>query len=456
MFHHPASSLDFLGFSMPLTTPPTLRRFALILGLAISASANADDRLQNARDLLAAGQGKTAFTLLESMENDHAGDAQYDILFAIAANDSGQYTRSVFALERVLSIEPDNHRARIEMARAYLALGETSKARQELHAARNPSLPEETTRTIERYLDAVDRADNTSRTTVRGYLEGSIGYDNNLNAGPRQSSIAIPAFGGQPVLINRDSRANSAFFASAAGGVNVRHPVNSRLSLTAGLSGWEKTNRHHGAYDTASVDAHTGLAWRAERNTWSLTAQYNQFFLDDDRYRRASGLTAQWQHDYDARNQLTSFVQYAALDYAKQSIRDADRWVYGAGFAHALQGGKTFYASLYGIQEKEKAARQRQLGHTGYGMRLGAQTASDQALVLFASIAYETRRYGGEEAIFLKSRRDHQFDASIGLNWRLSRVWSLSPRAAYVKNNSNIALNTYDRSNLSLTLRRDF
>src|SRR5262245_64922836 len=38
---------------------------------------------------------------------------------------------AVFALERVLALQPDNHLARAEIARAYLALGERDAARRE-------------------------------------------------------------------------------------------------------------------------------------------------------------------------------------------------------------------------------------------------------------------------------------------------------------------------------------
>ncbi len=436
--------------------PSLLRASLLLCLLSMNCTASADEVLQRAQQLIDGGKAKAAYGLLAPLEDTRAGEPLFDTLLGIAAVDSGQHSRGVFALERVLSVEPGNHRARAEIARAYLALGETDTARQELETVRAQDVPPEVTRNIDRYLDAVDRIDTATRTTVRGYLEGTLGHDNNLNAGPRQGSIAIPAFGGLAFTIDDDSRASRSLFATAAGGATLRHPINKNIALTAGVSGWQKMNRHHSEFDTAAVDANAGIVMNAERNTWSLTGQYNQFFLDDDRYRRASGLTAQWQHDYDARNQFTTFVQYAALGYAGQHVRDANRWVYGAGYAHALRSGEILYGSLYGINEREKARHQPQLGHKGYGLRFGAQTSASQPLVLFASAAFEARRYGGEEAVFMTTRRDRQFDVNLGATWRFTREWSLTPRASYIKNRSNIDLNTYDRTIVSLTLRRDF
>ena len=60
--------------------------------------------------------------------------------------------------ERVLAVQPDNARARAEIGRAYLALGESVGARRELETVRNQNVPPEVARAIDRLLSAIDRA----------------------------------------------------------------------------------------------------------------------------------------------------------------------------------------------------------------------------------------------------------------------------------------------------------
>lgn len=431
----------------------------LLLSLSISMpnwAEDSQDALRHAQDLIAAGKTKEAYLLLEPLETKHAGEPFYDLLLGIAAVESGQSTRAVFALERVLSLEPNNARARAEIARAYLALGEIDTARQEFKTVREQDISPEIARTIDHYLAAADRIDTATRTTIKGYVEVTLGYDSNVNAGPDLNSIAIPSFGGLQFTLDKDSRANRAAFGTLAGGATLRHPLTESLALTTGLSGWKKMNNGKSRFDTASVDANVGLSWQQERNTYSLTAQYNNFWLDDKDYRRAAGLTAQWQHNLNARNQFSTFVQYSDLDYDKQHIRDADRWVYGAAYAHALRTGEIIFASIYGIAEKEKAKQQPQMGHDGYGIRVGAQTKSSQQLVIFGNISLEQRDYGGEEPAFLKVRDDTQLNINLGATYSLAKQWSLTPRISHTKNSSNIELNEYKRTMASLALRRDF
>jgi len=105
---------------------------ALFAALALqSASVIADELTDKAKGLLAAGKGAEAYQLLEPAESARAGNVEFDFLLGLAALESGQNTRAVFALERVLAMDPNNVRARAEIARAYLALGETQTAAQE-------------------------------------------------------------------------------------------------------------------------------------------------------------------------------------------------------------------------------------------------------------------------------------------------------------------------------------
>lgn len=429
---------------------------ALLTLLTLSQTAMADDALKQAQTLIEQGNNQAAFDLLAPLEAERAGTPAFDLLLGISAVESGQNTRGVFALERVLAQEPKNARARAEIARAYLAMGETDNARAEFNTVRQQDIPDEVARTVDHYLDAVDRIEFTTRTTLRGYVEGTLGYDTNVNVGPNRNSVAIPGFGGLPFDLDKNSKANKDGFGTLGAGLNLRHPLTPSLALSAGISGWQKMNVDKSQFDNANLDANLGLVLTQERNVFSLSGQHNEFWVDDKGFRKATGLTAQWQHNLNSRDQFTAYVQYSDLRYENQSVRDADRWVYGGAYAHALKTGEILFGGVYGVQEKEKEKGVPFLGFDGYGFRIGAQTAAGSNWVYFGSLSMEHRRYGGEDAAFLKTRNDHQYDVNFGATYRVNREWSLSPKVSLTKNESNIELNEYHREMVSVTLRRDF
>ena len=164
---------------------------------AITTCAFADALTDRARQLLRDRQHREAYNLLLPQEPNRAGDPEFDYLLGIAAIDAGDPERGIFALERVLALQPNNHVARAEIARAYLAVGEREAARREFETVRKQRIPEEAKATVDRFLSAIAAGDVTQ---MRGYIEAGFGYDSNVNSATSQSQIAIPGILGGIVV----------------------------------------------------------------------------------------------------------------------------------------------------------------------------------------------------------------------------------------------------------------
>jgi len=246
-------------------------------------------------------------------------------------------------------------------------------------------------------------------------------------------------------------------FTSVGGGLNLRTPLDKEWALTAGLNGSKRMNTEVDVFDTGSADAHVGVVRTYGKDVFSAALQYNQFWVDNDRYREAAGFTAQWQHNYDARSQASLYIQYSDLRYMSQEVRNADRFVIGANFAHALRGFKTvFYGGAYVGDEATRKDGFEHLGHMLYGARIGAQHEIHRDARLFANLGYEHRRYGADDPFFLRTRVDHQWNLGVGVAWTPAKDWLVTPQFQYTHSNSNIALNDYKREMVSVTVRRNF
>lgn len=429
---------------------------AVLTLLGGSAAWAADATLNQAGRLLADGKGGDAYALLESLEAERAGNVEYDLLLGLAALEAGQNTRAVFALERVLALEPNNLRARAEIARAYLALGETGNARQEFQNVKQRGIPADVDATIDRFLAAVERLEDEGRTQVRGYLEFGAGSDSNVNSGAGRSDIAIPLFGGALFTLDANSRRKGDNFSQWGAGINFRSPLQPRLALTGGLAFSQRLNQDAKDFDNDNWDGNLGLTYSEGKNQYSAILQGSAFRLDGARFRDALGFTTQWQHTYDARNQVSLYLQYADLRYPGQSTRDADRWVLGGAYAHAFRAGAVVYAGGYVGTEREKAGGVPHLGHDLVGLRVGGQLELSPRWVGFINANLEQRRYGGNDPFFLNTREDLQSNLNIGANFAPSREWRITPQLSLTRNDSNTELNDYRREVLSVTARRDF
>ncbi len=423
------------------------------LGLGVVPVAVADALTDEALALLNGAQGRAAYALLEPRESERAGEVGYDFLLGLAALEIGENTRAVFALERVLALEPNHIRARAEIARAYLALGEVETARQEFENVQRQGVPADVSLTLERYIALARRRESGDTASVNGYVEAQVGYDSNVNAGPNRSSITFPS--GFSIPLPADIKANEDGFGQLGAGANARLPLHTGIALLAGLSGSYRGNFEKAQFDLGSVDGNLGLVFSAGKNVVTVMGQGGQVTVDGARYRNVVGLTGQWQYNLDARNQLSVFGQYAELNYLTNRARDVDRYLGGASYAYLWRDGAVGFASAYLVQEKPEARNLKQYEFDGYGARLGGRLGFGQQLIAFGSLSYERRDHSRNQANEVR-RQDDQYGALIGVNYALARDWTLTPQLALTYNKSNLELNDYHREVVSLAIRREF
>jgi len=439
-----------------------MQRFVgrLLLGsvlLCASLPALADAVTDRARTLLERKDAMAAYALLLPLEPQRAGDPEFDYLLGIAALDAGQPERAVFALERVLSAQPDNLQARAEIARAYFQMGERDTAKREFETVRAGRVPAEVRDTVDRFLSAIE-ASRTRR--FNAYVELAIGHDSNVNSATAQSQVAVPFFGGAVVQLAPGSTRLKDDFGALSAGLSFSNALGDEWSLVGSAAYYGKSNSDHSQFDTGTLDGALGLRWTRGADAVTGALQLQRYSVDGDSFRESTGGVAQWQHNYSQTSQVSLFLQHAQLKYPdpSQSIRDAKRSIVGIATAQAFSGdtAPVVFAAVYGGEEKEDAANVPHLGHKPIGARIGSQWRLSPGVHLFANASVERRRYGGVDPLFLVEREDTQIDASVGLTYVIGANWSLRPQLSFTDNDSNIDIYVFRRTVVQLGLRRDF
>ncbi|MCJ0763585.1 surface lipoprotein assembly modifier [Variovorax terrae] len=440
---------------------PSHLLFGLMLAAALvpgRALAEADALVREALSLTTSGQAKQAFDLLSPQEVARAGDPDFDTVLGIAANETGQYTRAVFALERVLAVQPGNARARAELGRALFAVGDTQAARALLQQTKDQGVPVEAAQTIDQFLQAIDRVEESGRSSLKGYAEASIGHDSNVNSGPGISNVAVPAFGGLVLTLNPGGVKTSAGYATVGGGLSGRYVIDPRWSLIGNVNGSFRHNSGGASqFDIDQLDANAGASYRVERNEYTLVAQVGTYGVGHERLRDQAGLVGEWTYRLDGYRQFNTYLQLSRLTYPQQRLRDVDRNVIGGSYAHLFRdSGLLAFGGLYLGEEKVRASGVPHLGHKLFGLRAGVQKPFSETLAIFLTGGYEDRRFGGDDPLFMTTRHDKQSNLNLGLSWAPAKAWRVTPQLAYVRTKSNVPIADYDKTMVSVTVRREF
>ena len=433
----------------PTTTSVTNQESALVRRQKILMAANVF--IKNAHS-------DKAYALLHPFQSEFAGDPEFDYLLGISALDSGKPNEAIFALERALAVNPSHLQARAEIARAYLAAGEVAEAKQEFETVQQQNPPKEVMATIQKYLDIIETSRSSQRTSIRSYVEVTLGDDSNVNTSTSNKQIAIPLFGGALMSLSASGIATKDSFGTLATGFNARYAISPSWSVLGGANISKHNYSTQINFNTGNGDANIGLNLNDGNDNYMAVLQAQSFVLANVTYRNASGLSTQWQRNLNSGSQLSSYLQYSSLSYPDYKYRNADRYVLGGAYGTPLgaDSATVIYLGLYGGAEQPLASGYTYLANSFYGGRMGGEMKLNSQFSLIASVSMESRSFEGADTLFLVKRNDTQADLKLGMNYMPAQQWTISPSVSYTNNSSNIIINQYDRIVYSVSARRDF
>lgn len=439
--------------------PPLWAVAFAALGTQAALAASDDPVLKRADELLGRQQAKSAYELLAPLEDERAGEPEYDYLFGLAALEVGEPGRAAFAFERCLSVEPKNGPCRVQMARTHMALGENRSAERELHTVRDYSPPPEVARLVDTYLGTLAERQRAARYAVNAWAQIGFGTDSNVTSANDRSQVALPALGGLVFTLDPQSLKKDDSFAAASAGLNARYNLDPSWSLLGDLGlnlrGYQDLDR----FDSRAVDVGAGAGYRLGASQFTLKAQAQDYVLDNEDFRQVWGGMFQYQYTVSERTQFSSFLQGSRLDYVDQSPRNADRYTLGVALSQAVAAryNPVVYASAYGGTEDTRnddpKLNAKAAAQDFYGLRTGGALFLTQALQLNGSLSIEQRDFKANFGGFKQAREETQYDLSLGLVYAVSRELSVRPAYSYTRNDSNIQITDYDRHVLNLDIR---
>lgn len=415
-------------------------------------------RLKKATSLVNAGKAAKAYKLLAPLEKRLAGNTDYDYLFGIAALESGRPVKASLALERVLTIKPDFAGARVDLGRAYFAIGNYLKAKQEFKTVlKLPDPPTLVKTTVAKYMAMIDERLTQKKSHFSGWVEVSGGYDSNVNYSTAEEVVEIPALSSALIILPEDNVEQDDTFAKCSVNLGLLHQFTPAVRAYVGLSGSKRLLADEKMFENEDARLRTFLEFGKNINTFRIGAVAGLSTLDDAVNSRQLGGTIEWRHILNPSDSITVFGQYDAFRYPDVAVNNFDQWMGGASWAHSISflRGSMLAASAYGgyaLETDNRANGDNSLS----GVRLGYHIKPVSDVTILAGVGGQLSDYKTENLFFFKKREDQQVDARLALNWTPVERISIGGMISYIHNKSNISIYEYERAEVSAMLRYYF
>lgn len=439
--------------------------------------------LRDADALLKSGKPADAYNLLEPKEGDYSGEVAFDYLLGIAALDSGKPDRATIAFERVLAVNPNFAGARFDLGRAYFAMGSDDLAKREFETVLAQSPPEPTAAVIKKHLEIIDERQLAKIQQLTGYLETSVGRDDNITAATPDNIGGVAGILGvtRSTMIalqyqpTGSSLHYTGMYTGVSGGIDFNRLVSEEngISLFAGADAKQRVYNNVAPMNNLSLDLRAGVAIVKGDDSYRLTGTFGQYRQSgfpqtppSNSFRDTAGLSAEWKRSFGTRDQMTWSLGVSQPRYLTTPTQDTDQVSLTASWLHIFEGKTNplifanFNRSVDRALRPSNAATGANMGRTGTGVLAHFQFTPLDETDFFLSGGLTVRQDDSPNArsslAYDFFARDETQSLSFGLTTRPWKKWTIKGSVALTNNRSNLSLFQYRRNDSSVSLRRDF
>ncbi|MBN9553233.1 MAG: DUF560 domain-containing protein [Alphaproteobacteria bacterium] len=394
----------------------------------------ANNRLDDARKLLE--------YILSSRPEDR------DALFllgnvAVAQN---KYDEAVSLFRRLLVLEPDAERVRLELARAFFLKGDYQNADRQFRFARAGDIPDAAKENIDHFLGAISRLREWTFDFALG-----LAPDTNQNAATSASQVQIF---GLPFTLDPNARSQSGvgLAGSADGEWSSLVSDNIKARIGAGISRIEYSG---GKFDDMTVSGYAGPQFLYPDWDFSLLATGFQRWYGNKSF--VSGIGGKLAGEYGITSNLL-----AAGSVGIQAV--TDRFTpEQSGTLYTTQAQAAYVLSPSSLAQLQLGFNRQdaKIGAYSYsGLWVSAAYQRDLPVGFSASLqpAWFVTRYDEALAAFGKKRADDTLMLNLTLLNRRLDYHGFTPRFSYTftDQHSNLALYSYTRHQFQIGLTSQF
>lgn len=428
---------------------------SLLLGSAILGANDLTPQQLNAQASAAykSGSFQEALPLYESLNELYPENPEINFLVGRCALELKLYDDAIAAFDRVLILNPQHSRTRLELARLYTEIGQYEMAEDELDTVLSGQLPSNVRETVLTFKSNIDK--RKSRSTFGGVVFLGGGYDSNANNDIGNKEFIVPSFN---LWINgNDQVKDTNLFTMAV--LSYGYDIGDRggWSVENNLVGYTKINSKEAKNDLSLFSASIAPIWSVQHYRIQFPVTYDRVYLDHQGYTSNLSFSTRGTYLIDTTSQSEGGYTYKRSFYDTQGALDAVSHTLFASYKKAfgenpliLSAGISYTISSEIHPYRTDVASQS----TGYSLEFSkALLPKTRGIFSFNG---SVTSYDDIDSLFGNRREDSRESWEVKLSHQLRSDLSINGSASYVRNHSNHTPFDYDKKTLQMSAAYSF
>ncbi len=375
-----------------------------------------------------------------------------DVMWWIGASAmrTGDLKRAAEEFQKLLAVDPNLARVRLELAATYFQMGRFGEAGKELEIVKSSNPPQGVLENIARLLAAIDEA--TKKLYVGLRFSQGIQWDTNISSGPDKRELNVT---GGTLTISQESQKLRDWASVTNVQAGVLYDIGEKQGLmwntTAEL--YKSVYFSHSQFNYMLTDVTTGPWWAGKQDIVKIPFGFADQEYGSDRLSYIVHTEPSYEHFFNPYLSLRGTVGLSKetfYDEAKNGALDNATRRYEISPTVYLSNRKHIFSIAAGYEESD--AEQRRFTYTAKYYALTYLTRFPTRTEFLARYQWAEKDYKDAPLLYSDDRIDRRHTISAVLNQDIYKGLFASFAFNYIDNKSNADLFTFDKTTYTLSL----
>lgn len=343
---------------------------------------------------------KQAYVAFSKLVEQDYSSIENSFYFAQTAAKLHKNQQAITAYERILILQPNHTRAKLELAKLYYEQGDFFLSKQYFNDAKKDNIPDTVRINIDKYLDRI--AKKTSKSKLSGTVIFGVGHDDNINVTPQASSWFVPVFSQD---FANTSDPIESLYTQQVGLLNHYYDATSTygFGIKNSLMLYNKSIPGESEYNIFYLRYKPSLIFKHDQYTIETALKYDTMQYGGDAYIETFGFEPKVSRSIDSSSLVSAHLKLMFKNYLKSTDQQRDARYNEAGLDYykKLNATTTWLNSIDLAQERQDKKSSLDVSNDAIYARIGINHHYSPTLKVGAGIQYNQKNYLDNNLYFL-------------------------------------------------------